>query len=210
MLDDAGDGSGYDAAHSTHHPLLRELMPRVSQLSDLMFVDIDTLRRRLLGEEADGPRRQRDRRPVRRRRVGRGAREAHRVAVGDTVVSDSVFYVPTAGSPVVFLAAAVRSESRRSSGSIVAEVPVSALTAISTAGGDFELLGLGDTGETYLVGEDRTLRTEYSTLDRGPRRVPRGVPRPLRRRRAIANAIEIVGSPVLLQAVDNEAVTVGT
>ena len=206
MLDDAGDGSGYSAAHATHHPLLRELMEN-SRLSDLMFVEIDNLdvvysvkKRMDLGANVTDE-------LYAQNGLGEVAEKLSRVAVGDTVVSDSIFYVPTAGSPVLFLAAAVRSEAEVV-GAIVAEVPVSTLTAITTARGDFELLGLGDTGETYLVGDDLTLRTDSRRWLEDPddylntyldRYGDEG----------IANAIEIVGTPVRLQTVDNEAVTAG-
>ena len=40
-LDDAGDGSGYSAAHAEHHPLLRAQMENAG-MSDLLLVDADS------------------------------------------------------------------------------------------------------------------------------------------------------------------------
>ena len=39
-------------------------------------------------------------------------------------------------------------------GAIVVEIGVDALTDIVTAGQDWDLLGLGDTGDAYIVGAD--------------------------------------------------------
>ncbi len=68
------------------------------------------------------------------------------VAVGDAVVSDTFFYIPTRGAPVIFLAAAIRS-GPEVVGAVVTEVPVEVLSAVMTAEFDWQLLGLGDTGE---------------------------------------------------------------
>ena len=164
QLDDSGDGSGYSAAHAVHHPLLRTLLDK-SAMSDLLLVDADsgyvvyTTKKRIdLGTnglagpyatDVDGV-------PA---GLGEVLDRLSTVAVGDTVVSDSVFYVPTAGDPVFFLAAAVRTGSNVI-GALVTEVPVELITSLMTAGQDWKLLGLGDTGETYIVGPDRTLRSD--------------------------------------------------
>ena len=126
------------------------------------------------------------------------------VAVGDSIISDTFFYVPTAGEPVFFLAAAVRSGSEVV-GAVVTEVPVEALTAIMTAEQDWRLLGLGDTGESYIVGPTGTLRTDTRAWLEDPddylrRHVERYDDQ------TAADLIETVGSPVLIQEVDNAAV----
>lgn len=204
LLDDAGDGSGYSAAHRKHHPLLRELMT-ITGMSDLLLVDIDTgdvvysaMKRTDLGTNA-----------ITGAHADSGLGEAidrlSTVAVGSTVITDSDFYVPTSGEPVVFLAAAVRS-GVDVVGAVVTEVPVDAITRLVTADQDWQRLGLGRTGDVYVVGGDRTLRTDTrawlqdpddyldSHLDRYDER-------------DATNLMEIVGSAVLVHEVDNEAVT---
>ncbi len=210
-LDDAGDGSGYSAAHAEHHPLLRSLMENAGT-ADLFLVDADgnvvysTKKRIEFGtngltgpyaNNVDGV----------KAGLGEVLDKLTTVAVGDTVVSDSVFYVPTAGDPVFFLAAAIRSE-REVVGAIVTEVPVEVVTAAMTAQQDWELLGLGDTGESYIVGVDRQLRSDSRAWLEDPDDY-------LRRfvdqygDQDEADLIATIGSPVLLQSVDNEAVTAG-
>lgn len=207
LLDDAGDGSGYSAAHATHHPLLRELMV-ASGFSDLLLVDAATrqvvysVKKRIeLGTDGlTWP-------PVDFEHVtgiGPALDQLSGIAVGDASLSDAVFYIPAAGAPVVFVSAAVRSGSNVV-GALVAELPISALNTLMTAGQDWKLLGLDNTGEAYVVGADRTLRSESRTWieDRESylrRYVDRyGDP-------AGADVIRTVGSPVLIQTVDNAAV----
>ncbi len=205
-LDDAGDGSGYSAAHADHHPLLRALMEN-ARMSDLLLVEADTgdvvysTKKRVdLGTNGfDGP--------YAIAGLGEVLDELSSVAVGDAVVSDTFFYIPTRGAPVFFFASAVRSGSDVV-GAVVTEVPVEVLTAVMTAAQDWKLLGLGDTGESYIVGADRTLRSDSRAWLEDPddylgRYVDRYGDQDA------ADLIETVGSPVLLQEVDNEAVTAG-
>lgn len=206
QLDDAGDGSGYSVAHAEHHPLLRALMENAS-MYDLLLVDgdsgdvvystkkrIDLGTNRLDGANADSG-------------LGRVIDKLSNVAVGESVISDTFFYAPTHGQPVFFLAAAVRSGSDVL-GAVVTEIPVQGLTSIMTADQDWSLLGLGDTGESYIVGSDGTLRSDTRAWLEDPDDY-------LRRffdetgDQQRADLIETIGSPVLVQKVDNEAVISG-
>ncbi len=204
-LDDAGDGSGYSGAHATHHPLLRELMVNAS-MSDLLLVDIDsrevvysTKKRIDVGTDAVAG-------PYGDSGLGAVLDDLTRVAAGETAVSDSSFYLPTRGSPVFFLAAAVRSDTEVI-GAVVTEMPADVLTAVITADQNWDLLGLGDTGETYVVGADGTLRTNSRRWSEDPETYLERVRD--RYDDATADAIEAVGSPVLVQPVDNRAVAAG-
>ena len=204
QLDDAGDGSGYSEAHATHHPTLRALMTNAG-MADLLLVGVETgdvvysTKKRidlgtntLAGPYADSG-------------LGEVVEKLATVAVGDSVLSDTFFYIPTSGEPVFFLASAVRSGSNVV-GAVVTEVPVSALTGVMTAQQDWRRLGLGDTGESYIVGADRTLRTDTRAWLQDPDDY---LSRHLKQYDDpdATKLIEIVGSPVLVQAVDNDAVT---
>ncbi len=209
QLDDAGDGSGYSAAHAEHHPVLRELMKNAGA-TDLLLVDADSLdvvysvaKRIELGTDAlTWPPGRDELDNI--RGIERALEQLSTVAVGDAILSDMTFYIPTRGDPVIFVAAAVRSGAD-GVGAIITEVPVEALSAIMTAGGDWRLLGLGDSGEAYLVGPDGTLRSESrlwieDESDYLGRLVDHTDDA------ALASIIDTVGSPVLIQNVDNEAV----
>ncbi len=208
LLDDAGDGSAYSAAHEEFHPLLRDLLAS-SGFSDLMLVDADSfqvvysVKKRIdLGTDGLTWPSVSDEYPN-IRGIGRVLEQLSGVPVGDSVLSDAVFYVPTAGEPALFVAAAVRSGSSVV-GALVVELPATVLTDVMTAGQNWELLGLEQTGEAYIVGPDRTLRSESRAWIEDPADF-------LRRARetddAQADRIETVGSRILLQTVDNAAVT---
>ena len=204
QLDDAGDGSGYSAAHAAHHPMLRALLENAG-MSDLLLVNFDTgevvystMKRIDLGTNAYTG-------PYADSGLGRVVEKLTTVAPGNSVLSDTFFYIPTSGEPVFFLAAAVRSGTDLV-GALVTEVPVRALTDVMTAQGDWQRLGLGASGESYIVGGDRTLRTETRAWLEDPADY-------LRRHLAqfddpgATDLIELIGSPVLVQPVDNAAVT---
>jgi class 3 adenylate cyclase len=203
-LVDAGDGSGYSAAHARHHEHLRALAESITA-ADLLLVDLETAdvvysvaKRVDLGTNVvTGPYADTGLGLVWDQLAGAG--------VDDAVVSDSRFYLPSSDAPVVHAAAAVRSNSEVV-GMVVVTLPIDVLTRITTADGQWEFLGLGDTGDAYLVGADRRLRTN-------PRQWSEDPDGYLERFDDVvgddvaAGLIEFTGSPVLIQEVDNEAVT---
>lgn len=203
-LDDAGDGSGYSTAHAAHHPMLRALLENAG-MSDLLLIDFDTgevvystMKRIDLGSNAYTG-------PYAESGLGKVVEKLTTVAPGNSVLSDTFFYVPTRGEPVFFLAASVRSGTNLV-GALVTEVPVSALTDVMTAQGDWQRVGLGATGESYIVGGDRTLRTDTRAWLEDPADY---LNRHLQRYDDpdATDLIDLIGSPVLVQPVDNAAVT---
>ena len=203
LLDDAGDGSSYSAAHPEYHPLLRSLM-RTAGLSDLMLVDGDT------GEVVYSVKKRIDvgtnvvNGPWVDNGLGAVVDALATVAVGDTVISDSAFYVPARGQAVIFLATAIRSGSD-APGALVAELPVQALTDLATSGQDWELLGLDRTGDAYVVGADGTLRTDTRAWIEDPEQF---LAEHFDRNsdESLIDQMRLVGSAALTQAVDNQAV----
>lgn len=203
QLDDAGDGSSYSRAHEEYHPLLRSLMQNAG-LSDLMFIDVDTaevvysVQKRIdVGTNAvNGP------------WAGNGLSDVvdalATVPIGQTVVSDTSFYVPARGQAVFLLATSIRSTGD-ATGALVAQLPVQALTDLATSGQDWELLGLDETGDVYLVGDDGTLRTDTREwLDDPELFLEEHFDR--NGDESLIEQIRLVGSAALTQEVDNRAV----
>ncbi|MDY7105051.1 MAG: adenylate/guanylate cyclase domain-containing protein [Actinomycetota bacterium] len=199
-LADAGDGSDYSELRSAFHPYLASLVATM-QLGDLLLVDADTAD---VVYSAQG-----------RIDVGTNLRDGpfadtalaravlddlSNTRVGETVIADYERYLPGGGRPVLFAASAVRSGTEIV-GALVAELPVEALTNITTAGGAWEQIGL-DEGEAYVVGPDLLLRSESRRWIEDPEGYLEAIDG-----EEHASLVEVFESPVGLQVVDTEPVT---
>jgi class 3 adenylate cyclase len=197
------DATSYGAAHAEHHGFLRDLAASIGA-SDLMLVGLETgdvvysVGKRVdLGTNVvDGP----------HAATGLGSviDELGRASVDEAVIADSSFYLPDSSAPVVHVAAEVRNDSEVV-GALVVTLRTERLTDIVTASQQWELLGLGDTGEAYVVGTDRRLRTVPRPWFEDPEGYIDRFRETTGDERAV-DLIELTGSPVLLQAVDNDAV----
>ncbi len=129
-----------------------------------------------------------------------------RVPTGDAVITDFQVYLPAGGEPVAFAVSSVRSDTEII-GALAVEVPITSLNAITTANGNWDLVGLSN-GESYIVSADGILQSESRLWIEDPEeyleRVRDGSPES----EELAQFIEVFGSPVGLQPVDTEAVRV--
>ncbi len=87
------------------------------------------------------------------------AQRLPRAAVNEAVLVDFEPYLPAGGRPVMFAAATV-SDGADVIGAVVLEIPVELLNVVTTSQRGWERTGLGETGETYVVGSDRLLRSD--------------------------------------------------
>lgn len=201
---DAGDGSEYSAAHARHHEYLRDLQADLAA-SDVLLIStqsgeviysvekrIDLGTNSLRGPYADSG-------------LGRVVQRLSRSGVSDAVVVDSAFYLPDLSVPLLHFAAAVRQDTEVV-GVIVVELSIDGLTALVTESGQWDLLGLGDTGDAYIVGADGTLRTIPRSWSDDPEAY---VERFLKigGEERTAGLMTFTESPVLLHEIDNEAVS---
>jgi HAMP domain-containing protein len=158
-LDDPGDGTQYSEAHAEHHPTLRAQLNTL-ELGDALLIDAATSNVVYSVDKnpdfatnlVDGP--------YRDSALAKAVLDRLRTAAADeAVLVDVEPYAPAENEPVLFVAAAIRDEGRVV-GALALEIPNSVLTEITTASQDWEGTGLGGTGEIYIVGDDRRLRTE--------------------------------------------------
>ena len=89
--------------------------------------------------------------------LGRAYAAALKVKKGELVVEDFSRYKPLLGAPAAFLASPLV-KFKRVRGVFVVQLPIDAVDSIMTNNKQWKKVGLGDTGETYLVGQDYTLR----------------------------------------------------
>lgn len=153
-LDDAGDGSRYSAEHARFHPYFRAFLEKRGYYDIFLFDaagnNLYTVfkERDFAGDIDKGRFSDTD-----LAAVFRGARAA---ALGaDPAFSDFKAYEPSNGAPASFIAAPVRDSRGAVIGVIAFQTPVDRLNAVMSA-----RAGLGETGETYLVGADFLMRTD--------------------------------------------------
>ncbi len=203
QLIDAGDGSSYSAAHAEYHQFLSSLRDSIGA-TDLLIVGaasddvIYSVTKRVdLGTDTSVG-------PYRDTGLGTSLARLQQAAITDAVIIDSEFYLPDSSAPIVQIAATIRSDAQVI-GAIVVGIPIAALTDIVTADQQWDRLGLGTTGEAYVVGPDRRLRTLPRSWFEDPSRYLRRFAEQGGDQRTVG-LIEFTGSPVLLQSVDNRAV----
>ncbi|MEO1057359.1 MAG: adenylate/guanylate cyclase domain-containing protein [Actinomycetota bacterium] len=126
-----------------------------------------------------------------------------RVPTGDAVLTDFQVYIPAGGEPVAFAVSSVRSDTEII-GALAVEVPITSINAITTANGNWDLVGLSN-GESYIVSADGTLQSESRLWIEDPAAYLDRV-RDRDGGERLAELIEIFDSPVGIQTVDTEAV----
>jgi len=195
-VQDAGDGSEYSSIHARFHPFFSGLAGEdgdillISEAGDVVYsaqkrIDLGTnLRTGVTGDTA----------------LAEAVFERlPRVRTGEAILADFELSITGGGRPQLFAIAAVKGETEVV-GAIAFSVSVDALTAITTANGDWEGVGLGD-GESYVVGFDQLLRSESRLWIEDPDAYLDSVDDT-----ELAEVIEAFDSPVLLQTVDTPPV----
>jgi methyl-accepting chemotaxis protein len=158
-LDDAEDGSAYSAFHGEMHPRARLFVTErgyydfflVGPNGDILYT---------VEKEADfgtnletGPWRDSGLADVYRR----AKRERNE---GTVALSDMQPYEPSEGAPAVFMATALHGEAEEFLGVLVFQLPTDGILGIMNY-----TPGMGETGETYLVGQDRLMRSDSRFVD---------------------------------------------
>jgi PAS domain S-box-containing protein len=158
-LDDPGDGGRYAEVHARLHPFLRSLA-RQFGYEDLFLVDDESGRVvYTVAKKVDfgtsllsGP--------YRNSRLSRAFRAARAAAGAEFVqLVDFESYTPSFGAPAAFVAAPIFQEGRRL-GVVALQIPIDRVDAVMTGDRKWEQGGLGRSGETYLIGPDRRMRSD--------------------------------------------------
>jgi len=153
-LDDAGDGSAYSHAHARFHPWLRSLAQERGY-RDIFIFDYDGNLVYTVFKHADyatnvvdGPWADTD--------LGRAFRAARDNPSADfQTFLDFAFYAPANDAPASFIATPVVSDRGTFLGVVAFQMPIDRINAVMQLSA-----GLGETGEAYVVGEDRLMRSD--------------------------------------------------
>ncbi len=156
---ESADVDDYDSVHAWYHPVIRSYL-RYFGFYDIFLVEPENgVIVYSVFKEADyatsltaGPYR------------NSGIAAAYRAArdagsVGSSYLIDFMPYLPSYGAPASFISAPIFIEDELI-GILIFQMPIERINSIMTNDRNWIQEGLGETGETYIVGADRLLRTE--------------------------------------------------
>lgn len=156
----------YDKAHQKYHTIFRSYLKRFGYY-DIFLVDNQGYIVYSVFKEADfatnllfGP--------YKDTNIARAYTKAKNSNKGDVVLVDFEPYTPSYGAPASFIATPVFVKGERLA-TLIFQMPVGKINEIMTGNQGWVQDGLGESGETYLVGEDRTMRSISRFLLESPK-----------------------------------------
>lgn len=159
QLDSADTGLDYDRLHSQYHPIFRDYLERfgfydiflvdaaTGQITYSVFKEVDFATSLKQGPYANS-----------------GLAEAYRQALNlnnpqQAVLVDFKPYLPSYQAQASFIASQIVDPNGELLGVLVFQMPVEKINQIMTSDQRWQQHGLGDSGETYLVGKDFKARS---------------------------------------------------
>ncbi|MHC4212705.1 MAG: PAS domain S-box protein [Planctomycetota bacterium] len=163
LLDNAGDGSSYSKIHEKVHPIIRDYLEKFGYY-DIFIIDPETGHIVYsVFKEVDyatslnsGPYK------------NTNLSKAYQSAVQSdnpsfTKLVDFRPYAPSYGAPASFIASPIFDDEELV-GVLAFQMPVGRINDIMTSNNAWSAVGLGESGETYIVGDDYTLRNQSRFL----------------------------------------------
>ena len=157
QLDSAADHSSYSALHAEVHPVIRNYLERFNYY-DIFLADPETGRivYSVFKELDYGTSLTQG--PWRDSGIAEAFTRARDLNKGEAALVDYALYTPSYDSPASFIGAPIY-DGARMIGVLIFQMPLAEITSVMA-----ERAGLGETGETYLVGPDLLMRSD-SYLD---------------------------------------------
>jgi hypothetical protein len=158
LLDDAGDGTSYSQTHALYHPIVRNFLERFGYYDiflidavqgDMLysvFKEVDFATNLLSGQYS-------------KTNFGRVVKSAIESNDRNFVqLIDFAPYDPSYHAPASFIACPVYDGDQKI-GIVVFQMPINKINQILTGNNSWREDGLGETGETFIVGKDQKLRS---------------------------------------------------
>ncbi|MHC5027417.1 MAG: HAMP domain-containing protein [Planctomycetota bacterium] len=166
LLDAADDGSRYSRTHGVYHPVVRDYLERFGYY-DIFLVDLDGHIVYSVFKEVDfgtsllaGP--------YRDSNIAQALRGVLEEPAADVVkIVDFEPYAPSYLAQASFIASPIH-DGRERIGVLIFQMPVDRINGIMTSNRLWSEVGLGESGETYIVGMDQTLRNQSRFLLEDP------------------------------------------
>jgi methyl-accepting chemotaxis protein len=166
-LDAASDASAYTQLHKKYHPIVREYLekfgyydiflvePKTGHIVYSVFKEVD-----YATSLYDGP--------YANTGIGRafkGAMDSNQK--NSVVIDDFVSYAPSYNAAAAFFASPIYEGSEKV-GVLIFQAPIDKIDAVMTSNQNWKNVGLGDSGEVYLVGSDFKMRNNSRFLIEDP------------------------------------------
>ena len=164
-LNSSGDGTQYSTLHQRFHPIFRKVIDEFGYY-DLFLIDnsgnivysvykeVDFGTSLLIG-------------PYARSGLAEAFKEAQKQNSGYVAIQDFDFYTPSYSAPAAFMATPLY-RGTDLVGVMAIQVPVDEINSVMTNDGEWRADGLGETGETFLVGSDQRMRSNSRVLIERP------------------------------------------
>lgn len=158
LVESDGDSTIYNRFHRFYHPIFRSLQEEFGYY-DIFLIDIKSLSIVYsVFKEVDFATSLQDG-PFRESGLGLLANKIKANPERDSVsVVDFRSYSPSYGAPAAFIGAPIF-DRNEATGIIVIQIPPTALNTVMTVNRTWQENGLGETGESYLVGSDKLMRS---------------------------------------------------
>ena len=195
LLDKPPQASDYANHHEKYHPVFRKYIARFG-FYDLFLVDhrtgdiVYSVFKELdyTTSLIDGP--------YASSGIGQAFRKANNAANTDfTGLTDFAPYVPSYNAPASFIATPIYDKNTKV-GVLILQMPIDNINAVMTHNQEWKSSGLGDSGESYLVGADYTMRSNGRFL--------------LEDKPAYLELMSDIGLPkATIEALDSKSTTIG-
>ncbi len=157
-LNESRDGSEYSRLHKHYHPSFHELQQEFGYY-DIFLIDAES------GDVVYTVFKELDyatslkNGPYSNSGLAEAFNAAMRLDEGATYMTDFAPYLPSYQDPAAFIAAPIFENGKRI-GVIAFQLPIDRINAVMTSNGKWKDVGLGDSGETYLIGPDYKMRSQ--------------------------------------------------
>ena len=163
LLSDAGDGSSYSKTHKIYHPIFRNYLEK-NGYDDIFLVDhktghilysvfkeVDFATNLING-------------PYSKTNMARTFMTSKEAKDKDHFnLVDFESYMPSYYAPAAFISSPIK-EGDKTIGVLIFQIPTDRINSIMTNKKSWSKVGLGKSGETYLVGQDSLLRNQSRFL----------------------------------------------
>ena len=203
ILDTPGDGSEYSRVHARYHPIFRKIVEKFGYYDmfliapDGTVVYTDFKETDFTTNYTTGPYSESN--LAKLTAATRQAKEKDYVKIVDFEA-----YGPSYGAPAAFIAAPIFNKSEFI-GVLAFQLPVDEINNVMTGNRNWKRDGLGETGETYLVGADELMRSVSRFLVQDPKGYANTL-RSLGVSEKSINRINKYGTSILQQKVQTEGV----